>query len=504
MENPSFKTLSNENLEINIKEIITKLISNKLTFIKFCGVALVAWLLCALIYYFIATPTNHYSIVIAYNFPQAAEGKYPNGNPLNASDILSGSSLEASWKESNLEDKGIPLNDFVAGVSVEPYSQTFNSAEKKYKSLLSQKNLSRADIETIEANYKQEITSAAKQNVQITFSTNKKLDNAIATKVLNDIAQNWSKQSKEKLGVLRGSLSNAELLNPAMKNVAPYEMLSYLNYVTYALGGTIEKMLEDPASNSLRDTKTDLNLTGILMRLRELSKYGIEKLESIVVANVPATKTDIDVATKNIESLKDKQDALVQEAKSYRQSLLDYAGQSTLGREQMSGVQSYEKNRYQQDSNASNVQLSGDAVNKIIDVVQNSKDAQFKQDLVSKRIAAENESIKLIEQIRRNERLLARAKISNGSMSEQIKSEYQLQIDRIWSELSELLAAVKNIQIQAQKEFLGNSGVLYSTVEPLKVRSPERAQVRNTLLIMFASFMFVAIAAGVTRSLTRK
>lgn len=322
--------------------------------------------------------------------------------------------------------------------------------------------------------------------------------------MLNDIAQNWSKQSKEKLGVLRGSLSNAELLNPAMKNVAPYEMLSYLNYVTYALGGTIEKMLEDPASNSLRDTKTDLNLTGILMRLRELSKYGIEKLESIVVANVPATKTDIDVTTKNIESLKDKQDALVQEAKSYRQSLLDYAGQSTLGREQMSGVQGYEKNRYQQDSNASNVQLSGDAVNKIIDVVQNSKDAQFKQDLVSKRIAAENESIKLIEQIRRNERLLARAKISNGSMSEQIKSEYQLQIDRIWSELSELLAAVKNIQIQAQKEFLGNSGVLYSTVEPLKVRSPERAQVRNTLLIMFASFMFVAIAAGVTRSLTRK
>jgi hypothetical protein len=130
VENPSFKTLSNENLEINIKEIITKLISNKLTFIKFCGVALVAWLLCATIYYFIATPTNHYSIVIAYNFPQAAEGKYPNGNPLNASDILSGSSLEASWKESNLEDKGIPLNDFVAGVSVEPYSQTFNSAEK--------------------------------------------------------------------------------------------------------------------------------------------------------------------------------------------------------------------------------------------------------------------------------------------------------------------------------------------------------------------------------------
>lgn len=501
MENPSVNNSVNEAGEINLREVANKLISNKATLIKFLGLAFVGWLVCALAYFFLAASTNHYSIVIAYNFPQAADGKYPNGNPLSPSDLLSGGSLEAAWKENNLGEKGIPLNDFASSISVEPYSQTFQSADKKYKALLSQKNLSRADIEVIEANYKQEITSAAKQNVQITLSTDRRLDNATAAKVLNDIAENWSKQSKEKLGVLRGSLSNAELLNPAMKDVAPYEMLSYLNYVTYALGNTIEKMLNEPASNSLRDSKTDLNLTGILIRLRELSKYGVEKLESIVAANVPATKTDIDVAIKNIESLKDRQDALIQESKSYRQSLIDYSGQSTQGREQFNGASNSERNRYQQDGNGSNIQLSGDAVNKIIDVVQNSKDAQFRQELVGKRIAAENESIKLTEQIRKNERLLARVKTSNGVMGSQMKAEYQFQIDRIWEELGGLLIAVKNIQIQAQKEFIGNSGVLYSTVEPLKIRAPEKSQIRNTITFMFAIFMAIALILGVIKSL---
>jgi hypothetical protein len=260
-------------------------------------------------------------------------------------------------------------------------------------------------------------------------------------------------------------------------------------------------MIIDPNSNSLRDSKTDLNLTGVLIRLKELSKYGIEKLESIVVANVPATKTDIDVAVKNIESLKDKQDALTQEAKGYRQSLLDYAGQASQGREQINGSLNSDRGRYQQDNNTSNVQLSGDAVNKIIDVVQSSKDAQFRQELVLRRMTAENESIKLIEQIRKNERLLSRAKISSGVMSQQIKLEYQQQIDRIWSELGGLLVAVKSIQIQAQKEFIGNSGLLFSTVEPLKVMSPEKTKVKVNIAVMLAIFMLIAFVGATIKSL---
>ncbi|BDX22512.1 hypothetical protein TUM22923_18330 [Polynucleobacter sp. TUM22923] len=501
MENKSIDGLISEEQSIDLGKIIQKLALNKGIFLKFAIIGVLGWLLCALIYFFLISPTNHFSIVIAYNFPQAADGKYPNGNPLNPSDILSGGSVETAWKENSLGDKGISLNDFLSGLSVEPYSQTFESADKKYKTLLSQKNLSRADIESIEANYKQEINAAAKQNVQITLSTSSKLDNGTVSKVLNDVVQNWSKQSKEKLGALRGSLSNTELLNPAMKDVAPYEMLSYLNYVTFALGNTIEKMIIDPNSNSLRDSKTDLNLTGVLIRLKELSKYGIEKLESIVVANVPATKTDIDVAVKNIESLKDKQDALTQEAKGYRQSLLDYAGQTSQGREQINGSLNSDRGRYQQDNNTSNVQLSGDAVNKIIDVVQSSKDAQFRQELVLRRMTAENESIKLIEQIRKNERLLSRAKISSGVMSQQFKLEYQQQIDRIWSELGGLLVAVKSIQIQAQKEFIGNSGLLFSTVEPLKVMSPEKTKVKVNIAVMLAIFMLIAFVGATIKSL---
>lgn len=488
--------------EISILDILIKINKNKRNYLKMIIIAILSWIFVSVIYVFLTSPTYYYSIVIRYNFPQAINGFYPNGNPLNPTDILSGNVLESSWTTNQLEKRGIALKEFLSNVYVEPYSQTFDSADKKYKTLLNQKNLSRTDIESIEANYKQEIISSSKQNVRITFRTTQNIDSDVAEKVLNDIVTNWSTAAKDKLGVLRRPISSSSLLEPGMKSAKGYQVIDYLISTISQIDSLLKMMANDPTSNSLRDPKSGLNLSELSIRLIDIKAFGIGKLQNSASESATASSADISAVTRRLDTLRDEQEIFIQQAKSYQQSFIDYVGQQSTQRKS-ADVARINPNQIQSDTSGSNVQLSGDAVNKIIDVVQNSKDAQFKQELINKRISAENESINLSSRIRDQERLLAQmtTKSTHKSIS---YTDFQSQLDEVWGDLTLILNAMSNIQSQAQSAFIGNSGLLYTTVEPITIKSPEKSQVHTNILILFPIFILIALFLGTVQALVKK
>ena len=113
MENLRIDSTQSDGYELDVRKIFNAVIQNKKRFIRNAGLAIVLWAVTFLVYAFITyTPATYYSLVLGLNFPQAAQGKYPNGSTLSASDLVSNTVLEKVWTENNLEQKGIGLERF--------------------------------------------------------------------------------------------------------------------------------------------------------------------------------------------------------------------------------------------------------------------------------------------------------------------------------------------------------------------------------------------------------
>ena len=91
------------NDQIDLAQIIRDLAKEKKRFLKNGAKVLGVWLVLFIVYaLFTFNPSTYYSEVLGVNFPQAAQGKYPNGSPFSASDIVSNTVLEAVWTNNKL------------------------------------------------------------------------------------------------------------------------------------------------------------------------------------------------------------------------------------------------------------------------------------------------------------------------------------------------------------------------------------------------------------------
>ena len=180
--------------QIDLIQIIKDITKEKKRFLKNGLWALGIWFGLFVVYALVTyNPSHYYSLVLSLNFPQAAQSKYPNGSQFSPSDIVSNTVLEKVWSENKLADKGIKLQDFQKSLTAIPYTGEINFIDTKYKGLLAQKNLSRTDIEKIEADYRAEVSQASSKNIKLVLDSGKNsYDLTLASKVLNDIATTWS------------------------------------------------------------------------------------------------------------------------------------------------------------------------------------------------------------------------------------------------------------------------------------------------------------------------
>lgn len=485
--------------ELSISQIVTALIKEKNRFIKNCLRVLAVWLIGFLIYSFITySPVTYYSIVLGLNFPQAAQGKYPNGTTFNPSDIISNSILEKVWTENELDKKGIDYSKFQNSFTALPFSGEVSFAEQKYKNLLSQKNLSRADIEKIESDFKNEIQAISSKNIKLTLdSKGNSYDLNLASKLLNDVASEWSKAANEKLGVTRAPQLDGVSLTSAMKASNPYSLIAYLNDIVIKLKNIIVVMQSEPSGNSFRDPETKLNLSGLSAQLQEISKYEVDELDSFITVAIGPTGLEISQTEYKIKDLESQKTLLDQEAASYRRAFIDYTGSSNQIVNSNTSPQYDNRQRVLGDGNASGMQLNGDAITKLFSIAQESKDSEFRQDLTSKRIIAENKANELTLQITKMQRRLNSVKNKSSNLTEESKLQYNKLVEKIFSDLGGLIGALTRIQTLAQKDYVGTNGLLYSVTNQASAYKPSQGLIvkagASLLLAVFLSFIFTLL-----------
>ena len=474
--------------QIDLVQIIKDLASEKKRFLKNGLWALVIWFVLFVAYAFVTyNPSHYYSLVLSLNFPQAAQSKYPNGSPFSSSDIVSNTVLEKVWTENKLADRGIKLQDFQKSLSAIPYTGEINFIDTKYKGLLATKNLTRTDIEKIEADYRAEVAQASSKNIKLVLDSGKNsYDLSLASKVLNDIATTWSQTAIEKLGVSRSPVLDGLALSDQMKSESPFIVVNYLNDVVYKAQAVIMQMQLDPNSNSYRDDKTGSNLSGLSSKLSEIANYQIDQLDAFVAINTKISDLEQLQARYKIQELQEQRKVLLLKAESNQRALSDYTG----AKNQSANSDLKSRNGANGDSG---VQINGDAITKLFSLATESKDAEYRQKLTSERISLESQANDLNLRISKLERRLNYGQNKSANLSSESKKEYTALIDKTWGNLVGAIDAIGRIQVMAQKDFVGDSGLLYTLVSQPESYSPGRSNLAKAGLISIALTLFLSL-----------
>lgn len=476
--------------QIDLIQIIKDITKEKKRFLKNGIKVLAVWLVLFIAYaLFTFNSSTYYSLVVGLTFPQAAQGKYPNGSPFSPSDIVSTSILEKVWSENKLADRGIKLQTFQNSISALPYTGEINFIDTKYKQLLSAKGLTRTDIEKIEADYRAEVDQSSSKNIKLLLDSHgENYDPALASKVLTDITTNWNKTAVEKLGVSRGPMLDGLVLNEGMKAQPPYVVFNYLNDFIFKAQAIIRSMRADPNSNAYRDSQTNLNLSGVYAKLTEISTFQVDRLDAFVAINAKPSDWEVLETQYKLKELRAYKELLLEKAKTYGRALADYSNNVNKSTAYGSG----DRSRSSNGGDGSSLQIDGDAISKLLALAGQAKDAEYRQKLTTDRIAMENEASDLDLQIQKLERRLAMASKSN-QFTDVTKKQYQGMLDNIFVELTSVIGIVTRIQINSQKDFVGNSGMLFTVINQPVSFSPGRSALIKAAAISFAVFIFLGL-----------
>lgn len=427
-----------------------------LRFVLVAAIALVIAATCALLV--IKPPRVTYATVISYNFPQAEKGLYPNGAPFSVTDIVSAKVLEAVWSKNQLGDLGLPLNRFVDSVAIVQYAQNEEFIREKYRAMLQRKNLSQTDVAAIEKDFSDELNAASRKQSRLTLTLpfRSGVSGEIASKVLADIPRTWSAIAINELGVsaIPGLITegiNADFV----KTAHPFQVADYFFQSVSVFDGALRAVATFPGGDSLRDPKTGMGIDDLKKRLTDISRYALQSFDDVLQESVRVPEGQIRSSERSLRDLKSQQEEFLAQARVHRQALVDY----DAVRLQEARVPGQTDPRAIQQSNS--LQLQGDAIQRLINLGSQNKDAEFRQELTRKRVAAEVSANALEPQIDRLKRRIEASRKStlkgDASASDEVKSL----ANQIAGRLQEVGDALTRLQKVQTARFLDDGGVLY-------------------------------------------
>lgn len=469
--------------------IIKYLANQKKRFYKNAIWAFPVWLACFLVYFSISYHSSQsYSLILGLNYPQAAQGKYPNGSNFSPSDIISSSVLDKVWMDNQLGERGVELSIFRRSFTAIPLSGEISLIESKYRAALASKNISRIEIEKMEADYRAEIAQASTKAIKLTMDSGSvDYSTAQASKILNDVALTWNRSSIERLGVLMTPTVDSLTLNGDIKSEAPIVIINYLIDFSDRAKNIINIMRSNPNSNSYRDEKLGVNLGGLSAKLSEISDYQIDHLDVMLATRSNVTEVELMQTKHRIEELHMERKVLMMKAESVRRALADYSGDKSQEKKSDES-----KTRTLEGSENSGIQFNNQAMNKLFNLAMESKDALYRQQLTEDRLQYENIANDFNLRIARLERRLGYMQSRGKTLSVKGDESFKAQANRVWGNLQEVVDAIARIQKQARQDFTGQGGLLYSQLSEVERETPGKWKLVKIGLLSLSAVIILA------------
>lgn len=402
-------------------------------------------------------PLMTYSMILSITFPQAEKNQYPNQSPFTITDIVTRSVIEQVWRNNYLEKQNISLKELSNSISITQHAENADFIRTRYQAMLSKKNLSQTDVSVLERDFKAELDSASKKQALLSltapFSSN--LSGALARKVLADIPRVWSAQSINDLGVVSIPNVESENVNESnFKRYTPFQITDYFYKSIDSLEQTLTTIEGFPGGKTLRDPKTGRTVEDLKKKLREINRFWILDFDNYAQIHFKPNEIELRSAEIQLKELKIRQNEWLTQASIFKKSLNDYDAlkdqKETL---------SYSANE-SRTGQGNALQLQGDAVQRLISLGSQNKDAEFRQELTNKRMNAEIKSASYEMEIFRLTRRINN--IDSAAVKEQNpNAKVESFANEVLTQLQTVSEIITRIQSVQMSKFTDDDGLLY-------------------------------------------
>lgn len=477
-------TIKEQAEEVNLLEVFVKLKSyvsdnyskicrNFVVFISlvFFGV---------LIQVLIAPPQISYSQKLSFNFPQAEQNQYPNGSQFSITDLLANDILQTVYDANQLDKQAIAFDDFSNSLSIVYFSESEQFIKAKYQGMLSRKNLTSADISSIERDFKSELDSASRKQAQISLTTpfNSPISSRLAKKVIADIPSAWSQKAIQKLGVLSIPNSGLDSVNEEIvKRGSLFQIVDYFAKYVSAIDKSLKIITSYPGGETLKDPLTGFNVEIIKQNLVYLNQYWILAFDYYIQQHNQANDIDLKSAELSLNELNEVKKQYLANAETYKQAYKNYAKENANRQSDLNGKQ----------QSSSDFQLQGDSLQRLIDIGTQNKDSEFRQELTTRGVEYELKANAMnLEIMKLDQRIKAAKKsVTTEALDAEKVTFYTSEIVKQLSALSDSIRRIESVYMSKFKNSRGELFLQGSITQSLA---------SSLVSVVFVPFAIIALA----------
>ncbi|GAB1261930.1 hypothetical protein [Aurantivibrio plasticivorans] len=442
--------------------------------------------------------TIPYTKVIYFTFPGVERSEYPSGAVFRIQDVVAPIVIQQAFDDLSIADSDIGLEDVKKRITIEPYTPFYREIEAKYQQLLGAKNLGFDQAAALQEAKRRELNQAMHSGAVLSFDpAGSSLSEQQITSLLALIPKLWAQHAIESRGVLKAGiqLNSVNTVDDELFEDVDYIVLSDLFAdKTAALRKNIDKVKSVEGANTVRDPKTGWSLSDLESNLADLETYTIDELMSPIRAL--GISRNPKLAAFYYEEKRDvlKDDlATLQEEASLIQAAFDTYSEKQVSAESNTGSASQPATAF----NGFVPQVSGDVLDKLLQVAGDDSTEKYRQQLNDRWLAANLAVAEANSEIRRVDRLIAAVKgDAQNELTEELREEYleraEEGVGRILTRLRDYYAICERIYNQVSRERVGGVGSLYKDAHQGVMRAGSAINLKKAIL------MYVALMALMT------
>ena len=410
---------------------------------------------------FFYPPTFTHSLIIDFKFNGAEKGQYPNQSPFSISDLIAPKLLAEVYALNGLSKREMSRPKFMHNFRISPHSPNYRLIKKKYDDLFQKRGLNVATVQKLQDDLKKELSQLQTRAAVLSFRSKwRAINQETVESLLLSVPKHWADKMINEYGVLE---LDAKMYSKDLFIEHPYEDLDYLVAIDKVqanidlVAASITELLEFPNSQRVTDKKTGYNLLDLQKLVQDILRYDLNRLSSFI------QELGISTNASNVKLYYEHQINKLEISKAYQLEQAELINQTL--RDYIQKLGSADDTRVVRENTVDMVQASGDFLDRIAELVKQSEDLDYRQNLHDQYIQYKQEAAKIDYEIAQKQALL-KALNENQKTYKPFEDNYEKTImkDRfpqILSKMREYMDVLNRLHNALSKENFGQDTKLY-------------------------------------------
>ena len=442
---------------------------------------------------FFFPPILTHSLVIDFAFEEAKNEQYPNKSPFSIFDLIAPNFLAEIYTLNGLSRQEMSRPKFMHNFRIVPYAPAYKLITKKYDELLETRNTRTniGELQKLQDEMRKELNQLQTRAAVLSFRSEwGAISQDTAKNILLSVPKYWADKMVNDYDVLE---LDVQMYSKVLFDEHQYEALDYLVsldkvHVNIRLvSDSITELLTFPNSQRVTDEKTGYNLLDLQKLVQDIVNYDLNRLSSFIQElGISSHKDAVRLYYEHqINKLERDKEYQIGQADLISQTLRDYIQQ--LG--------NADETRVVRENTVDMVQASGDFLDRIAELVKQSEDLEYRQDLHDRYIQYKQEAARIDYEIAQKQALL------KALDDEQLKRktfgyryEETLMQERfpvILSKMSEYMDILNRLHSKLSKENFGHDTKLY------RIANVDAVKTAGTIISFMDKAIFGLLIFGV-------